>query len=1100
MGIVSLHTLKGGRRSGCLTKGLVDLAKHVVVGIVLSYIRRGQPLKGNFFLTNVQDSEPSGLLVNERGSPNSLSRCGSLGELLMSQEEVRLGGAHLSSDLTRAPLLVKGGERYGNPGGESKEGIGEESKISGEDRSFSGDSRVFLRECLISSVKERNLDAEEELVLDSPPAENKRGGSVGQFQRIDGRKIRVVSWNCRSLKIEKLREVLLLEPDIIALQEIWDPSEALLDLLSTMEVHTLKRDQGRGGGTLLAWKKGLCSVTRLPIKVNDDTQLVKVSLAGNRSLWLGSVYVSKGTKKEIMEIFGAVKESVPDCDWKNLMLLGDWNVDVSDGQNGVTQALQAICKQMKLRVVPPGTPTRGDSTIDYLICGIGVESFGVDVVGTDRSDHSLVITELMVPKPIQTRNLVLLDKGKAERMTLKALDRAYNAASFLGSMGVQMRACKFDFSKVLKPKPVKSVLLDEILKIKDEDSDLRFIVDSYWSKLNIENEDMRYGSSLQIKEAFKFLKRVYKYSLKRDGGIISQVMTEDGDVISDTALVNKELIKTLKGLQYSRDQPEYLEPLPFPELPNLTVAECRSIFSSFSTGKAVALDGISDEMFGKQCIDKSSRIMRDVWSFKFEESMENDIHFHGKIVALNKVFPGIPTRFEMRPICVNSVPVKILESRLSDKLKSYAVNRMHRGQTGFVPGIGIMVNHLRLMEQVQTRTKGGKVLYGLFIDFSNAYNTVLHSKLFERLRGILSEEEIELIKAIYSRQKLVIGKESFTPNIGVSQGSIISPFLFDIYIEDLYKELEAKCYTGWKDLMGYADDLLVLCSSRKQLEDAIKCIEEWGKENNLALNPRKSGILEFKSRHAKAGGLVVGSEVLGIPVVSEYKYLGFVVTGKLGLETHLKTIETRANWIFVKLWHVLRNASLTYRINLWTLLIRPLFEIMIIPYALEPADSNKSKVKTLFRKVFKRFTFLKKNVRDSIVSQLTGVDLDRRAAEMLRITDNKWRDRIGLPSNGQVAVNWPREKRKCMKILPREVQVFVNSQTRRCKDHGIPCQSDHLRSGHGVIVPNFEGLLRVLELQYRNGAFKKLDRRRKLEWLARVCTGFMNRMKPVESS
>ena len=80
--------------------------------------------------------------------------------------------------------------------------------------------------------------------------------------------------------------------------------------------------------------------------------------------------------------------------------------------------------------------------------------------------------------------------------------------------------------------------------------------------------------------------------------------------------------------------------------------------------------------------------------------------------------------------------------------------------------------------------------YGLFIDFSNAYNLVRHNILFDRLKKIRNEDLIGYIKATYSRNVIKIGKQSFKPNIEVTQGSIISPYLFDIYIEDLFNEID----------------------------------------------------------------------------------------------------------------------------------------------------------------------------------------------------------------------------------------------------------------------------------------------------------------------
>src|SRR5438046_444996 len=113
-------------------------------------------------------------------------------------------------------------------------------------------------------------------------------------------------------------------------------------------------------------------------------------------------------------------------------------------------------------------------------------------------------------------------------------------------------------------------------------------------------------------------------------------------------------------------------------------------------------------------------------------------------MALNKVHPKIPEANQFRPIIISSPRCKMLEARLYTKLKRYTIERLHRGQTSFVPGMGIMVNQMRVIERVNKKTLNGRKQYGLFIDFANAYNTILHTKLFGRLEGILTKEEIQL--------------------------------------------------------------------------------------------------------------------------------------------------------------------------------------------------------------------------------------------------------------------------------------------------------------------------------------------------------------------
>ena len=56
--------------------------------------------------------------------------------------------------------------------------------------------------------------------------------------------------------------------------------------------------------------------------------------------------------------------------------------------------------------------------------------------------------------------------------------------------------------------------------------------------------------------------------------------------------------------------------------------------------------------------------------------------------------------------------------------------------------MGIQVNLCRAIKRIQLRTHNNRSVYGLFIDFANAYNTVPHTLLFKKLRekGCLEED------------------------------------------------------------------------------------------------------------------------------------------------------------------------------------------------------------------------------------------------------------------------------------------------------------------------------------------------------------------------
>ena len=97
---------------------------------------------------------------------------------------------------------------------------------------------------------------------------------------------------------------------------------------------------------------------------------------------------------------------------------------------------------------------------------------------------------------------------------------------------------------------------------------------------------------------------------------------------------------------------------------------------------------------------------------------------------------------------------------------------------------------------------------------------------------------------------------SIKVNKGILQGSTLSPFLFNIYIDVLICTLKNSVH----DVFAYADDIAVISKSQKELDKALNIIELWYMANKMEVNYNKSGIMVLKRNLFKENKLVINKE------------------------------------------------------------------------------------------------------------------------------------------------------------------------------------------------------------------------------------------------
>lgn len=326
-------------------------------------------------------------------------------------------------------------------------------------------------------------------------------------------------------------------------------------------------------------------------------------------------------------------------------------------------------------------------------------------------------------------------------------------------------------------------------------------------------------------------------------------------------------------------------------------AEVYNIFTSLKNSKSLDIDNIQVRPV-KYVLDVICPALVHIYNLALEAGF---FPLNMKRAKVSVIYKGGDKNdaANYRPVSVLPVFSKGLEKVILSRLDPFFTKHklLSECQHGFRKGCSTESALLIQKELILKNMDANKLTLGVFVDYSKAFDCLNHTVLLNKLYhyGIRGVPHSLLKSYLATRMQSVVidGSLSSFKEIpcGVPQGSVLGPFLFNIYVNDVVridKHVKFVLYADDTSLFFTSDNSSHLLHTAN--ETLCKLLD-WSSKNYLRINPKKSKAILFASKNKPVsliGELRLGSST--IDIVKEHKVLGVVLSHRMTWDAHIQQL------------------------------------------------------------------------------------------------------------------------------------------------------------------------------------------------------------------
>lgn len=363
----------------------------------------------------------------------------------------------------------------------------------------------------------------------------------------------------------------------------------------------------------------------------------------------------------------------------------------------------------------------------------------------------------------------------------------------------------------------------------------------------------------------------------------------------------------------------------------ITEAGILNLLLKIDTKKAPGPDNISN-MFLRRYAQQLTPFLHIIFTESLSTATLPTDWLRAKVTPIHK--DGKKTQVDKyRPISLTSCCCKLFEHIINKEIMTHLEqnNLLSPMQHGFRKGLSTVTQLLEITKDFASAINDRSQIDAIFIDFSKAYDRVVHFKLIEKLRSAGIESKLlDWITAYLCNRTQYVTVNNTNSDLlevysGVPQGSVLGPLLFLIYINDV-----VNCVEEGVKVRLFADDLVVYTCVRgtddqKLLDASLDKIAQWCVTWGMEINVSKTKCMTISH---KKSPIAFNYKMAGSDVTrtDSLKYLGVTITGNLKWNVHIENTCKKAYKTLGFLRRKLAAAPATVKLAAYKTLVRPILE------------------------------------------------------------------------------------------------------------------------------------------------------------------------------